>query len=143
MANIINRFSRKIFTPQSPSPSTELVHVDENNIPIPSEKEASTSELIVGSSESKTNQSHNPELVIDPIAVDEESVIEEDLRDIPVEVRNTVSFEDELALLHERCWKPATRYAVNGTIPPSVFELVHDLDDSAFLNDNCPPSDRV
>jgi hypothetical protein len=95
MANIISRFRRRKATPQTSSPSTEPVYVDEKNVAIPSEKGTGASEPAVDSSESKTNQSYDPELAIDPIAADEESVIEEDLRDIPVEVRNTVSFEDD------------------------------------------------
>jgi hypothetical protein len=98
MANIISRFRRRKAAPQSDSPSGDPIYVEDKNVPIPSEKATGVSELAADSSESKTSQNHDPELAIDPTAVDEESLLDEDLRDIPVEVRNTVSFEDDQSL---------------------------------------------
>jgi hypothetical protein len=95
MADIINRFRRRKVTPQSSSSSTEPVYVDEKNISIPSNNEISGPGPVIESLESKTSQSRDPEIAIDPIAEDEESDIEEDLKDIPKEVRNIVSFEDD------------------------------------------------
>jgi hypothetical protein len=87
MSGIISRFRRKTATPRSVSPSSEPAHVEEKNIPLPSEK-------VVGASE-QSRRSYDPEVAADPIGADDESEIEEDLKDIPVEVRNTVSFEDD------------------------------------------------
>jgi hypothetical protein len=69
--------------------------VNEKNGPIPSEKRTDVSEPAIGSAESKPSQSCDPELAYDATTADDELIIEEDLRDIPVEVRNTVSFEDD------------------------------------------------
>jgi hypothetical protein len=96
MANLISRFRRRKAIPQGSSPGTEPVYGNEKNGQVPSEKEISALDPAIDSSESKT--SHDPELAIHPATADEEPAIEEDLRDIPVEVRNTVSFEDDQTL---------------------------------------------
>src|ERR1700753_2580737 len=95
MADLISRFRRRKATPQSLSPSTEPVYVDEKNISVPSDNGISGPGPVIESLESKTSQSQDPEIAVDPIAGDEESDIEDDLKDIPLEVRNTVSFEDD------------------------------------------------
>jgi hypothetical protein len=98
MANIINRFRRRKASLQNPSPSAEPVYVDEKNVAIPSENGTATSEPAINSSEPKHNQNYDPELATDPSTSEDGPVIEEDLRDIPLVVRNTVSFEDDLNL---------------------------------------------
>ena len=95
MANIINRFRRKEATPQSSSPNTEPADVDDNNVSTLSEKGVGPYKPAINPLEPKTNQSYDPELAIGPTVSEEESAIEEDLKDIPVEVRSTVSFEDD------------------------------------------------
>jgi hypothetical protein len=88
MAHIINRFRHRKPAQRSSSPSTEQVYLEDKNVSLPSEPG-------VQPLESKARDSDDPELATDPNDTNGESAVEEDLRDIPVEVRNTVSFEDD------------------------------------------------
>jgi hypothetical protein len=98
MADIISRFRHRKVTPRGSSTGTEPVYRDEENISIPSKNATSGIKPATESLESKTSQSNDPDIAVEPIAADEESDIEDDLKDIPVEVRNTVSFEDDQTL---------------------------------------------
>jgi hypothetical protein len=95
MADIFGRFRRRKATANRSPPNAEQIGLDNKNIQTPSEKQKISGVPVVYSTGSKTSRDHDPELATDQTTTDEESVVDEDLKDIPVEVRNTVSFEDD------------------------------------------------